>query len=306
MCNVPSKVCFRCGELKPLTDFYAHPKMADGRVNKCKACNCGDVRLNRREKVDYYRAYDIKRKGRPRAAYQKAWEDKYPKRVHASAAVNHAVRDKRLVKIHNCEWCNAQPTVGHHCDYDKVLEVIWLCPPCHSQWHSENGAGINGEGPLPEVIPIRPEGWSSKALCPLIHRCVSFVDRRVNNGSIIKPDKCSKCDCTCVPTAHHDDYLMPANFSWLCTSCHTDWHKENGFGLNHDSTADIKTNKYPKKYAAVNEVCLAVNNGTLIKQDTCSDCGRDNARIYHDDYDKPLEVRWLCYNCCKKRGVLLA
>jgi hypothetical protein len=27
--------------------------------------------------------------------------------------------------------------LAHHEDYDKPLEVVWLCQPCHKQRHKE-------------------------------------------------------------------------------------------------------------------------------------------------------------------------
>lgn len=43
----------------------------------------------------------------------------------------------------------------------------------------------------------------------------------------------------------------------------------------------------------------AISSGKLRKQDFCSFCGLDGVRIHahHDDYAKPLEVRWLCSRC---------
>lgn len=50
----------------------------------------------------------------------------------------------------------------------------------------------------------------------------------------------------------------------------------------------------------------AVEDGTLVRPDTCSACGRADEKFadgrseiqaHHDDYNKPLDVRWLCQRC---------
>ncbi|NJL71282.1 MAG: hypothetical protein HC888_06565, partial [Candidatus Competibacteraceae bacterium] len=59
------KTCFKCRRVLPLTDFYEHPRMADGHLNKCRECARSDTMQNRRKRVDYYRDYDLKRGQRP-------------------------------------------------------------------------------------------------------------------------------------------------------------------------------------------------------------------------------------------------
>lgn len=50
---------------------------------------------------------------------------------------------------------------------------------------------------------------------------------------------------------------------------------------------------YPEKYAAKNAVNNAIRDGRLIRQ-PCEICGA-KAEGHHDDYSKPLDVRWLCH-----------
>lgn len=48
----------------------------------------------------------------------------------------------------------------------------------------------------------------------------------------------------------------------------------------------------PVKYAAVTAVGNAIRDGKLLRQ-PCEVCGA-KAHAHHDDYRRPLEVRWFC------------
>lgn len=51
--------------------------------------------------------------------------------------------------------------------------------------------------------------------------------------------------------------------------------------------------RYPEKYAAHSAVLVAVRSGRLLRR-PCEVCGTEPAHAHHDDYSKPLDVRWLC------------
>ena len=162
MCN--SKICFKCNESQPLTEFYKHSQMVDGHLNKCKSCTKKDTKENRLKNYDYYIEYDKNRANLPhraaaRLAYTQTEKGKEMVRNKnaaytannaikrgASHIINNAVRDKRIVKPNNCEVCNIVPSLlhGHHDDYAYPLSVRWLCPKCHASWHKLNGSAING------------------------------------------------------------------------------------------------------------------------------------------------------------------
>lgn len=69
-----------------------------------------------------------------------AWNAEYrrrnPEKYRARTAVGNAVRDGVLQRPDACESCGAiGPVEAHHEDYDKPLEVRWLCALCHGKQH---------------------------------------------------------------------------------------------------------------------------------------------------------------------------
>jgi hypothetical protein len=148
------KTCFKCGIEKPLLDFYKHPQMGDGHLNKCKTCTKKDVSSNYRVNIDHYKQYEQSRQNHPhrvaaRVEYQatprgkealnksrKRWQDGNPEKRKAQHLLNNAVRDGRVQKPDACWYCGATGRIhGHHSCYDLPLAVTWLCPKCHSAAH---------------------------------------------------------------------------------------------------------------------------------------------------------------------------
>lgn len=56
--------------------------------------------------------------------------------------VNYAVKMGTIIKPDCCEKCGNETIKrnlhGHHYDYSKPLEVIWLCAKCHWELHNPN------------------------------------------------------------------------------------------------------------------------------------------------------------------------
>jgi len=134
------KTCTSCAEQKQYSDFYAHPKAADGLFAICKACHKKRM-FERRRDDPSVRAYDRERAKQPhriQAAYEtsKRWRQKNPDAYRAQNAVNNALRDGKISR-QPCAICSTTGRVhAHHKDYSKPLEVVWLCARCHHRIHN--------------------------------------------------------------------------------------------------------------------------------------------------------------------------
>lgn len=156
------KICICCCLRKPLDAFYTHPKMRDGRLNKCKSC-CKEYQKQRREDLSFRYLDNQRRKRRYedniqserncRRTYQvslrgsivhtkatRKWRVNNPEKYKAHVVVGNALRDGKLKKG-KCRGCGSLDVHAHHEDYSRPLEVVWLCDSCHKNRHGEMRVG---------------------------------------------------------------------------------------------------------------------------------------------------------------------
>lgn len=142
-------LCKTCLCDKPLQDFYPRQK------SKCKDCTKDAVKANRLANLDHYLAFDKARSSLPyrvaaREAYRKTaayaeshkaaakrWAEKHPERRRANTMLDNAVRDGRVIPWPVCAVpeCCGKPQ-GHHPDYSRPLDVVWLCDKHHKAAHA--------------------------------------------------------------------------------------------------------------------------------------------------------------------------
>ena len=66
----------------------------------------------------------------------KAWRKRNPEKRKVWWIYSNALRSGKIVPSDVCSRCGKIGAVdGHHNDYSKPLDVIWLCRRCHVQEH---------------------------------------------------------------------------------------------------------------------------------------------------------------------------
>jgi hypothetical protein len=145
-----TKECFKCHQNLPLSEFYRHPRMADGHIGKCRECAQADVRTNYQKHIDRCHEYD---KGRSRLekrvamqqAYGRRWNEEDPRKRRAQGKAYRALKRGQLHK-ESCYFCDSNKDIEmHHPDYDRPLRVYWLCRRCHRRLDNMTKLGLNNE-----------------------------------------------------------------------------------------------------------------------------------------------------------------
>jgi len=139
------KHCRACNKTKEVTEFWRDGNALDGLCNKCIACK----KAYRSANIDHIRQHDRERQKqshRKIAAVknvQKLRSTEEGKRKHvAQYKFSNAITAGKIKRPSTCSKCGCSGRIeGHHKDYSKPFDVVFLCTICHNQRHKE----IKGE-----------------------------------------------------------------------------------------------------------------------------------------------------------------
>lgn len=124
-----TKRCFKCGLVKPLSEFYAHPQMADGHLGKCKCCTRKDVHDNYMLNIQS-EEYVEKERYRGRDKYNRLY--KGAGRCSKTKSLNNFRDASRALRKLGYDTTGKE---AHHWNYNLPRSVILLSKRNHSLIH---------------------------------------------------------------------------------------------------------------------------------------------------------------------------
>jgi len=140
------KYCNSCETDKKESKFHKRKASKDGLAANCKVCQkvYDKARANDPHREEARKIYAQTEEGKLAGNKAKAeYRKRNPAKAKAHAVISRLMRAGKLFR-EPCEECGSTDHIhAHHDDYSKPLNVRWLCAADHTQWHRDNGEGLN-------------------------------------------------------------------------------------------------------------------------------------------------------------------
>lgn len=122
-----TKVCFKCGRELSIDNFYAHPRMADGHLNKCKDCAKKDVHAKYMENIENPE-YVERERARGREKFKRLYKGIPTHAKHGNAANARRFLQTRIGAI-------PEDMELHHWNYNFPNKVFMISSRHHARLH---------------------------------------------------------------------------------------------------------------------------------------------------------------------------
>lgn len=152
------------------------------------------------------------------------------------------------------------------------------------------GVNLRGQATLTLYRSVKMDPNSTSKTCVICHQTMSLENfYRQSNAKDGRAYYCKKC-------ANSRTRTWKFDHPGKATSYTAEWAKSH-------VAYNVERNRhyialYPERHHARLLLRKAVRDGQLIRPSSCPECGAGGKiDAHHDDYTKPLEVRWLCCAC---------
>ena len=143
------KVCTKCGIEKELEGFSLRRDSKDGRMASCILCRRVSNQKRYSENKEKIKAsHKVYREShreeikahRKTDSYRESDKRSRLKAQNACRSRNYFHRNRHNIAVpETCSRCPSSNRVeAHHDDYNKPMEVKFLCQTCHIKWHKSN------------------------------------------------------------------------------------------------------------------------------------------------------------------------
>jgi len=166
----------------------------------------------------------------------------------------------------------------HVFPFSEELPLIYSCLKKEEHKGLHKGLWTRLHKTSHRILRKREFYWSTLKTERICTYCRENLPLNKENFYSVKTEKfkgfsytCKKCMCTIKNTKER--YKQRREYALKYSK---KWQKDN-----------------PEKYKASIMVRTAIKKGEM-KREPCEVCGEKKSHGHHDDYTKPLQVRWLC------------